>query len=143
MADAEELADLKEEIRKNIGNVKNYCPFDCPVEKLDEHGYCEHLVGFTNGCKIGDPVDVVTVNPMTDMCMVNGRHKRKPKTFRGKGVDREEFNVAPPSTEVVQKGDKLINPEESQFVNGVTYIAKMWVSSRVYRLRPVEQKKAS
>lgn len=143
MADAEDIADLKEEIRKNMGAIKNHCPFGCSMEQLDEHGYCQHLIGFTNGSKVGDPVDTVTVNPMTEMCQVNGRHNRKPKAFRGKGEEREEFSVIQPSTEVVQRGDQLVNPEEIQLANGIRNVAKMWVSSRVYRQRKAELKQAS
>jgi hypothetical protein len=134
MLDAEDLADLKEEVRKNIGAVKNHCPFGCPDSEMDEHGYCKHLVGFTNGSKVGDPLEVITVNPITEMCMVNGRHARKEKTYRGKGADRETFDVMPACREVVQKGDKLVNPEEVQTLDGgIRNVAKMWVSSRVYR----------
>ena len=149
MADAEDIADLKEEIRKNIGAVKNHCPYGCTADVLDEHGYCHHLVGFTNagmnGTKlpIGAPVEPITVNPLTEMTMVNGRHKRKLKDYKGKGAEREEIAVIPPSTEVVQAGDKLVNPEEIQLVNGVRNVAKMWVSSRVYRLKKSETKLAS
>lgn len=132
---SEDIEDQREEIRKNIGAVKNHCPFGCPNESLDEHGYCEHLVGFTNGSKVGDPVENILRSPITEMTIVNGLHKRKPKVVRGKGDDREEFVLPPPSKEVVLKGDTLVNPEEIQLVNGTRNLAKMWVSSRVYRKR--------
>jgi|SRR6516162_5469576 hypothetical protein len=30
------------------GEKPNACPFGCPDDQLDEHGYCRHLIGFTN-----------------------------------------------------------------------------------------------
>ncbi len=30
------------------GEKVNFCPFGCSLEVLDEHGYCRHLIGFTN-----------------------------------------------------------------------------------------------
>lgn len=39
------------------GEKVNACPFGCEAEDLDEMGYCDHLVGFTNStekeCKAG------------------------------------------------------------------------------------------
>lgn len=32
----------------------NLCPFGCADTQLDDHGYCHHLVGFTDGTKDGD-----------------------------------------------------------------------------------------
>ena len=133
-----EIEDLKEETRRNIGSVKNHCPFNCSAEKLDEHGYCEHLVGFTNEERVGAPVDQLTVAPQTGMAMVNGRHARKEMVkFLG-----EEVPLPPPSKEIVLKDDVLVNPEEIQMVNGVRSVAKKWVSSRVYR-KKADLKKAS
>ena len=130
MPAVEDIEDVKEEIRKNIGAVKNHCPCGCTNESLDEHGYCKHLVGFTNGPgAIGDRIEQVVINPETELCFVNGFHKRK--------------HHIPPSAEVVKKGDKIINPEEIQFVNGVRNIAKKWVSSRVYREKQEPVKQAS
>lgn len=31
------------------GRVVNACPFGCEARQLDQHGYCRHLVGFTDG----------------------------------------------------------------------------------------------
>lgn len=36
--------------------VVNACPFGCLDEQLDEHGYCCHLVGFTNDKKKMEPM---------------------------------------------------------------------------------------
>jgi hypothetical protein len=36
--------------------VVNACPFGCLDENLDEHGYCCHLVGFTNDKKLMEPM---------------------------------------------------------------------------------------
>ena len=41
-------SDLMKAIsRKEDGDVINRCPFGCEDEQLDEHGYCDHLLGFT------------------------------------------------------------------------------------------------
>lgn len=36
---------------KFAGVNKNWCPFGCPDDELDEYGYCYHLIGFTNDKK--------------------------------------------------------------------------------------------
>ncbi len=33
--------------RAELGQKVNFCPFGCTDEELDEHNYCDHLVGFT------------------------------------------------------------------------------------------------
>src|SRR5260370_40383744 len=38
------------------GEKVNFCPFKCAPEELDEHGYCRHLVGFTNDKKTFEPM---------------------------------------------------------------------------------------
>jgi hypothetical protein len=38
---------------KNAGGVPNLCPYGCPDEDLNEHGYCYHLIGFANCDQMG------------------------------------------------------------------------------------------
>lgn len=33
----------------------NFCPFGCTPQHLDEHGYCDHLIGFTEDKKGYEP----------------------------------------------------------------------------------------
>lgn len=140
MVDQEELEDLREERRATLGNVSNYCPFGCRLEDLDENGYCEHLVGFTNQPRIGGKIENIVVDPVTEMKCVNGTHKRKEtRTYRTPDGEKVTVTLPGPSAEVVQKGDELVNPEEEQLVNGAKQICRKWVSTRVYR----KQAKAS
>lgn len=99
---------------------ENHCPFGCETEKLDEHGYCHHLVGFTNDKKVFEPVQDL-INPFTGnstgLKHVVGNNKLKGK----KNVQN------------IKKTDKLVNPEFKQLDNGAWHTAKKWVSDRVYR----------
>jgi hypothetical protein len=38
------------------GEKVNFCPFGCTSDELDEHGYCRHLIGFTNDKKNFEPM---------------------------------------------------------------------------------------
>lgn len=38
------------------GEKINACPFGCDVKNLDDHGYCRHLIGFTNDGKTYEPM---------------------------------------------------------------------------------------
>jgi hypothetical protein len=54
----EVLSDLLRRQRANtIGDKVNVCPFGCRDEELDEHGYCDHLVGFTNDKKVYEAME--------------------------------------------------------------------------------------
>lgn len=37
--------------KASLGEKVNFCPFGCTVEDLDDHGYCDHLVGVTEDGK--------------------------------------------------------------------------------------------
>lgn len=94
--------------------VVNHCPFGC--EKVDEHGFCFHIVGFTND---GKTVELITrVKDLRDRLPAR---LGTPQT----GLKRRE----------VEAGDKVVNPEYDQFdqQTGMTHKAKTWVSARVYR----------
>ena len=59
-------ANYSEFMRKKVelepkGIRINRCPFGCTVDQLDDHGYCDHLVGFTHealGAKPGGKMEV-------------------------------------------------------------------------------------
>lgn len=91
--------------RAAIG-TDNHCPFGCEVSELDDHGYCDHLVGFTNDGKVIE------------------------KVFRD---DKGITHVSSKKTDEVQKADKLVNPERVIEEGAIKRIAKSWVSDRVYR----------
>lgn len=38
------------------GEKVNVCPFGCTADDIDEHGYCCHLVGFTNDGRTMEPM---------------------------------------------------------------------------------------
>lgn len=39
--------EFKELMEAAEGVVVNLCPYGCEEEHLQEHGYCQHLIGFT------------------------------------------------------------------------------------------------
>lgn len=88
---------------------RNFCPFHCPLDDLNDNGYCHHLQGFTN-----DGVIYERIGKMREHDAVF--HEKNPK---------KRARVLP--------GDILINPEEEQNILGVRHTAKRWASSRVYR----------
>jgi hypothetical protein len=89
--------------------IKNYCPFGCARDILDENGYCCHLVGFTSDSTHLEPLVV---------------NKRGLLVVDGKKASRQP----------VLKSDKLINPQFPQRMDdGTINLAWKWVSSRVYR----------
>jgi hypothetical protein len=85
------------------GGVVNFCPFGCTDEELDQHGYCKHLIGFTNDKKTYEPMiwDGVRQSRIVRVKMVQDKD--------GKPI---------PQLEPCQKGDKFV---------------QVSVSSRVYR----------
>lgn len=42
--------------KASTGEKVNFCPFGCEQDDIDEHGYCRHLVGFTNDGKQMEPM---------------------------------------------------------------------------------------
>lgn len=42
--------------QNRTGEKVNFCPFGCEDADLDDHGYCKHLVGFTNDQKTYEPM---------------------------------------------------------------------------------------
>ncbi len=93
--------------------AENHCPFHCRPETLDENGYCPHLVGFANldaeKPDIGQKIEAVVRTPR-NLLMVEGKRILQ-----------------------VQDGDKVVNPESVQIIEGVKHLVKRWVSARVYR----------
>jgi hypothetical protein len=45
----------------------NLCPCGCPDTALNEHGYCEHLVGFTNDGRSYEPREFPAKDPKTPL----------------------------------------------------------------------------
>lgn len=83
--------------------VVNFCPFGCEDSQLDEHGYCKHLVGFTNDKKFYEPM---IFDPT-----------RQARVVRVK-MTVDENGKPVPQLEPCQKGDKF---------------EEITISSRVYR----------
>ena len=40
------------------GEKYNACPYGCQLDDLDDHGYCRHLIGFSNDQKTFEPMFV-------------------------------------------------------------------------------------
>jgi hypothetical protein len=79
--------------QETTGEKVNVCPFGCEAEDLDEHGYCDHLIGFTRDKKFYEPQ---VMNPLTERREVVGS-VRDPKT--GKMV---------PNLLLVKQSDQLV-----------------------------------
>lgn len=51
------LSDLmKAQGKASLGEKVNFCPFGCPDHRLDEVGYCRHLIGFSKDQKTVQPM---------------------------------------------------------------------------------------
>jgi hypothetical protein len=108
------------------GGVLNHCPFRCTIDKLDELGYCEHLIGFTTNGQTLEPLkarlrqvfDISTGRPMRD-------------EITGKPILETDgtffVDGRPQSLQPVLKGD---------VVKFVTQDGKQAISGRVYRGKP-------
>jgi hypothetical protein len=109
--------------------VVNYCPFGCEKEDLDDHGYCEHLIGFKNGkSKKYEPIRNWKVKVKDGDATVE---IPMPSVQCGRKMTR--MRDCPPESEDV----KYINPIKKQMVHGVVNMAYSWVSTRIYvRLCP-------
>ena len=97
---------------KYIDN-RNHCPFGCQPGHLSEHGYCCHLVGFTNKSKV---MECVSYNERGFPCI---------------GLSRE----------IILKTDKLVNPERiiKDELAPAGRLVPEWVSARVYRQKTPEE----
>jgi len=103
------------------GQAVNFCPFGCTAEKLDEHGYCNHLIGFSN--------DKVTYEPMV-------RHRangRRVVQVRTKPVGQEYDDLGNVHAVV-----KPVN-EECLPTDKFVQITTSW---RVYRKLPNDREDA-
>lgn len=107
--------------RCRTGEKANACPFGCPDQKLDENGYCKHLVGFTNStpaeCSLGKGL-------MEPMVTVGGRKVVQVRRESVPGEDGDEEGE--PVLEKVLPADVLV---------------RITVSSRVYRQAVEKTKK--
>ncbi len=53
----QKMSDLmRAKAQNRTGEKVNFCPFGCEEADLDDHGYCKHLVGFTNDQKNYEPM---------------------------------------------------------------------------------------
>lgn len=125
---ADERDDRLEERAKALGHVPNYCPCGCGREDLDEYGYCEHLVGFTND---GKTIETIQKRLRRVKDQDTGEVTKEDTQLRFVSGNKKSGHVAQ-----VQPGDKLVNPERIERDGGLAAIVKSWVSARVYRPGP-------
>lgn len=93
--------------------VQNHCPFGCKTADLEDHGYCHHLLGFTNDRDTYEPVNVLY-------------RRMEDGTPYDTGFKITSGKKDCPVDAV------YVNPERLQVENGVAHMAKAWVSDRVY-----------
>jgi hypothetical protein len=119
MPTAEDIQDLKAERANILGEVSNHCPFGCDKGELDEYGYCQHLVGFTNDKKTMETLQLwKRQNQKTGEWAETG----------DKFVSGQRKHVKP-----VLETDTIVNPTREMIDKGVKTMVQAWVSSRVYR----------
>jgi hypothetical protein len=100
--------DTRSQFKKAIdanpkGTVINVCPFGCGDSDLDDHGYCKHLVGFTNAqLPEGD------VKKVTDEGVVEVLEEQPNRAIATKAVGRKRLPLKP--------GDKLVRITQSSRV---------------------------
>src|SRR5678810_651991 len=44
-------------------NLVFACPFGCAQGKVDDHGLCDHMIGFTNAKMVDGPVEAAKIPP--------------------------------------------------------------------------------
>lgn len=98
-----ELVKAKE---RAVNGKVNACPFGCEFRHLDDHGYCRHLIGFSNDQRHFEPM---VKDPVTGRRVVRVRNKPKEEVSEwdddGKPV---MMQVSEPILEPVLKGDVLV-----------------------------------
>ena len=87
-ADEAQTPLMRAKARSKGGAKVNACPYGCDLESLDEHGYCRHLVGFTNATDEEIRSGQATFEPMVQV------------------KDRRVVQGGKPK--VVQKTDKIV-----------------------------------
>lgn len=97
--------------KAGTGDKVNFCPFGCEDKHLDEHGYCKHLVGFTNDGKAYEPM------------------KRNAVGRRVVQVPTKEVGMEQDDDGVMQKVFAPVLPP----VQKTDVLVPISVSSRVYR----------
>lgn len=108
--------DVRSELMKRkgasmTGVVVNMCPFGCTEKQIDDHGYCRHLVGFTN--------DKATYEPML---RVEGGRRRVQVPMV---IDREE-------SAGMEQGEQILKPDLPKCQKGDQFV-QISTSWRVYR----------
>lgn len=92
-----------------------HCPFGCTLPDCDERGYCHHLLGFQVSETTYEAVE--------------------------RDVVRGHLVVSSKNRKKIGPKDKLVNPEDQQFDQGVYHTRKRWINARVYnRDVPAPQK---
>jgi len=117
---------LKAQARAGAGEKVNFCPFGCEDEQLDEHGYCRHLIGFTNDKKNFEP-------------MVRVKRGRKVVRVRKEGTgefvrDMEEDDEGNP----VMVEEEIMKPVLEPVLS-TDKLVQISISYRVYRDIPKVQ----
>ena len=108
------------------GDVVNFCPFGCGSHELDNHGYCAHLVGFTNGGTTYEPRELdqfgrIFTNGANRQPMKRGFKMVKittsarvysPESNADLSVEREynDNDVARREEELLEAAESLRNP---------------------------------
>ena len=132
------MAEQKEE-------VVNYCPFKdekgqqiCTLADLDEHGMCEHVVGF---CTIDPNAHGArkTLEPLEPAT----KKRKNPDTGLMEEIELDFLRVNGSKREYVQEqnGDILVNPLTPQmdYQSGQTHDHWLWFSWRVYNANPFDR----
>lgn len=83
---------MKKKAKQTTGEKVNACPFGCTLDDLDNNGYCDHLVGFTNDKKGMEPM------------IFDPEHDRRNVKV---AMVREGKNLVP-KLEPCLKGDKFV-----------------------------------
>ncbi len=120
----------EEESNVLTASMEHHCPFGCRGEDVDERGYCDHLIGFSNDKKIMERVVPIMRRSVDE----NGTMGPPEKTGHYRVLGRKH-QVRP-----IPKGSKLVNPQVEQKVNGARFLAYRWVSWRVYHNEPERAK---
>lgn len=122
-------------MQDDLKRPDNHCPFGCTEADLDSHGYCDHLIGFTN--------DGITFEPLGNQKKWNREDKEWQETGHRIVARKGYGDSATARVPIVQKiqkhrGDTLVNPTIEQYdgVAKITRRVQQWVTSRVYSKNP-------
>jgi hypothetical protein len=115
---------MKAKAKLQTGQRAYACPYGCAEGRTDEHGYCRHLIGFTNNSEAECKKGLGWYEPM-----IKGADGRRLVMVRRQPVAKmPNYNYDDEESEDVEEGAPILEK-----VLPSDILVRITISSRVYR----------